>query len=115
MGSRAIGMDARELFEHFHGAGVDLETTRRRTLWWIQGLVNLWGKGAAGRMVRHLLSQARSKRNPAAWCNWVTNQEGHFWVEDGVLSQLVAGSKPQKRDESEPLHISGLLASLNFA
>lgn len=116
MTCRLVGACARDLFRSFARGGIDIQTTRWRATWWIQGLLNVWARPVTTKVVSRVIAKARTKRNPAAWLNWAISQEGLPWLKDDELSAMVAGPR---RVGPQPgtgmVSLSEALASLNFS
>jgi hypothetical protein len=62
-------------------------------MYWLEGLLELLGEEAAGRLVELLARKAGSKRNPAAWFNWAASRSWTLLASDEEVRWVHRGAR----------------------
>lgn len=71
---------------------MDLETTRARIMYWLEGLLEAMGPDSASRVVTELLRRSRQARNAPAWFNWAMARPWTGLVSDARIRWCYTGT-----------------------
>lgn len=101
MGSRLVTPAGRHTYNRLIASNLDLSTTSRRVLFWIEGLLSQLGQDGTDRLMGLLVPLAHAQRNPSAWFNWVTGRPWTAIVADEQIRFVHNGPPPPARREKD--------------
>lgn len=91
MTSRRISPESMHVYDRIKASGLDLTSTRRRVLYYLEGVLAQVGPEGLDRLMGILVPLSRQQRNAEAWFNWATTKPWVTLVPDDQIRFVYNG------------------------
>ena len=100
MSSLPVTPAGKRILSRLAASRIDLESTRGRISYWVEGLLRQLGLDGVERLMGLLVSRARSQRNPSAWFNWAAARPWQAVIDDSDIRFVHSGPpQPARREQ----------------